>query len=283
MLRGVPSLLTKSGWVEGRNISYEWLNAAQKPAALPELAAELLARKPDLIVTDTNVAAQVTMKLTRTVPMVVFFALDPVGAGLAQSLTRPGGNVTGLVWGEPRLAAKIVDFLHQALPRVRRLAVLHDPASPGIRPYIDADVAAAHALGIESREYHLRNPAELPSVLEAMRNDEMQAAKAAIGGSFHADLLRQVIDYSSRYRIATVSVANFAVQLGALLAYYPNELERVNRMSAQLDKLLRGANPSEMPFEYPSRFDLAVNLRTAKALGITIPQSVLLSATSLVE
>jgi putative ABC transport system substrate-binding protein len=95
--------------------------------------------------------------------------------------------------------------------------------------------------------------------------------------------LRQVIDYSSRYRIATVSVANFAVQLGALLAYYPNELERVNRMSAQLDKLLRGANPSEMPFEYPSRFDLAVNLRTAKALGITIPQSVLLSATSLVE
>jgi len=282
-MRGVPPLLGKSGWVEGRNISFDWRHAAGNPQALPELAAQILALSPDVLVVDGNVTAQATMQLTRAIPIFVFSSLDPVAAGLAQSLARPGGNTTGLIWGDPQLAAKIVDFLHQAVPRVRRLAVLYDPSVRGMQRYIEADVAAAKALGIECREYYLRSAGDLMAVLESMRKDQIEAIKAALGGHFTIDQLRQVLDYSSRHKVATVSVAYITVQLGALLGYYPNPSERLNRMSAQLDKLLRGAKPSEMPFEYPSRFDLAVNLRTAKALGITIPQSVLLSADSLIE
>jgi putative ABC transport system substrate-binding protein len=144
-------------------------------------------------------------------------------------------------------------------------------------------VAAANALGMECSEYHARSADELTAVLESMRKDRIGGIKAALGGYFTIGPLRQVLEYSLRYKVPTVSVAHFTVQLGALLAYYPNDSERLNRISAQLDKLLRGAQPSEIPFEYPSRFDLAVNLRTAKALGITIPQSVLLSADSLIE
>lgn len=281
--KGVPPLLAKLGWLEGKNISYEWRNASGDPTALPQLAAGILALGPDLIVADTNIAALAAMRLTRTTPIAVFNSLDPVHAGLAKTLVRPGANATGLIWGEPQLAAKIVDFLHQAVPRVRRLAVLYDPSYPGMRPYIDADTAAANALRMECREYHLRSAEELTGVLESLRKDEIDAIKAALGGYFLVDPLRQVLDFSSRYRVPTVSVAHFTVQMGALLAYYPSDSERLNRLSLLLDKLLRGARPSETPFEYPSRFDLAVNLRTAKALGITIPQSVLLSANSMIE
>jgi len=283
MLRRVPPLLAKSGWVESKNISYEWRHAAGNTKALPHLAAEILALSPDVIVTDTNLAALATMRLTRAIPIAVLISLDPVGAGLAQSLVRPGGNATGLVWGESQLAAKIVEFLHRAVPDARHLAVLYDPSFIGIRPYIDADVAAAKALGMECSEYHARSADDLIAVLESMRKDRIGGIKAALGGYFTTDPLRQVLEHSSRHKVPTVSVAHFTVQLGALLAYYPNNSERLTRISVQLDKLLRGAQPSEIPFEYPRKFDLAVNLRTAKALGITIPQSVLLSADSLIE
>jgi putative ABC transport system substrate-binding protein len=277
----VPSLLAKSGWIEGSNISYQWRHAAGNAEALPALAEELLAARPDVIVADTNRAALVAMRLTRTTPIVVYVSLDPVDAGLIKSLVRPGGNVTGLMWGEPRLAAKIVEFLHQAVPRARRLAVIYDENSPGMRPYIDADINAAHALGMESRRYAVRSGDDLAAVLKSLPGDQIDAIKAAL--SAHTDRLRQVLDYSSRHGVPAVSSHPIHVRLGALLAYYPDASERLIRLSALLGKLLRGARPSEIPFEYPSRFHLAVNLRTAAALGITIPQSVLLSASLMVE
>jgi putative ABC transport system substrate-binding protein len=283
LLRRLPPLLTKTGWVESRNVSYEWRHAAGNPKLVPDLAAALLALRPDVVVADTNAAALALMRLTQTTPIVVFFSLEPTSVGLAHTLVRPGKNVTGLVWGEPQLAAKIVEFLHQSAPRTRRMAVLYDPGNPGIRPYIDADVAAANTLGMDCLEYRLRNPEDLTATLESVRKDQIQAIKAALGGHFSTAVLTQVLEYSLRYRVPTVSVAQFTVQLGALLAYYPNDSDRLNRISAQLDKLLRGTQPSEIPFEYPSRFDLAVNLRTAKALGITIPRSVLVSADSVIE
>ena len=283
LLRRLPSLLVNTGWVEGRNMSYDWRHAAGNPKLLPDLAAALLALKPDVIVADTNAAALALMQLNQATPIVVFFSLDPTSVGLTQTLVRPGKNATGLVWGEPQLAAKIVEFLHQAVPRTRRMAVLYDPSNPGIRSFIDADVAAANTLGMECLEYRLSSTDDLIVILESVRKDQIQAIKAALGGHFSTAVLTQVLDYSLRYKVPTVSVAQFTVQLGALLAYYPNDSDRLNRVSAQLDKLLRGTQPSEIPFEYPSRFDLAVNLRTAKALGITIPQRVLVSADSVIE
>jgi putative ABC transport system substrate-binding protein len=223
------------------------------------------------------------MRLNQTTPIVVFFSLDPASAGLTQTLVRPGKNATGLVWGEPQLAAKIVEFLHYAVPRTRRIAVIYDPNNPGIRSYIDADVAIASTLGMECLEYSLRSTEDLVVILDSVRKNQIQAIKAALGGHFSTAVLTQVLDYSLRHKIPTVSVAQFTVQMGALLAYYPNDSDRLNRISAQLDKLLRGTQPSEIPFEYPSRFDLAVNLRTAKALGVTIPQRVLVSADSVIE
>lgn len=282
LLRKVPALLAKEGWVEGSNISYEWRQAGAKPKELPGLAAELVSSSPDLIVVDTNLAALTTVSLTRTTPIAVLISLDPVHVGLALSLARPGGNITGQVWGEPRLAAKIVEFLHQAVPHVRRLAVIYDPGSPGIQPYIDADVAAANALGIECRQYPLRAADDLPALLDSVRKDRMEAIKAAISG-WGIETLRQLLAYASRHGMPTVSVSDFSVRMGALLAYYPDISDRLFRLSAQLDKLLRGTPPSEIPFETPSKFNLAINLQTAKALGIAIPESVLLTASSLVE
>jgi putative ABC transport system substrate-binding protein len=283
LLRGVPSLLAESGWVEGSNISFEWRNAKGEPERLSTLAAELIATDPHVIVAQDNVAASAAIPAARAIPIVVLTSLDPVGAGLAQSLARPGGNITGLVWGEPRLAAKIVDFLHQTVPQMRRLAVLYDPDVPGMRVYVDADKAAANALGLEFREYPFRNADELAAVLQSLRKDEVGAIKAALSGHFGIEELRRVLDYSSRHRVPTLGTLQAAVQMGALLAYYPNDPERVRSLSRQLDKILRGSKPAEMPFEYATRFDLAINLRTAKALGITIPQDVLLRAALVIE
>ena len=283
LLRGVPSVLAESGWVEGSNIAFEWRNAKGEPEGLSRLAAELTATNPHVIVAQDNVAARAAIQPTRAIPIVVFATLDPVGAGLAQSLARPGGNITGLVWGEPRLAAKIVDLLHQSVPHMRRLAVLYDPDVPGIRIYVDADKAAANALGLEFRAYPFRNTDELVAVLQSLRNDRIGGIKAALGGHFGIDELRRVLEYSSTHRVPMVSVLQAAVQMGALLAYYPNDPERIRSVSRQLDKILRGSKPAEMPFEYATRFDLAVNLQTAKALGITIPEDVLLRAALVVE
>lgn len=282
LLRKIPVLLAKEGWVEGSNISYEWRQAGGKREAMPGLAAEIVSLRTDVIVTDTNIAALATAGLTRTTPIAVLISLDPVHVGLAKSLARPGGNVTGQIWGEPRLAAKIVEFLHQAVPHVRRLAVIYDPGSSGIQAYIDADEAAANALGIECRRYALRATEDLPAVFDAVRKDRMEAIKAAISGLGIAPL-RQLLAYASRHGMPTVSVNDFSVRMGALLAYYPDMSDSLFRLSAQLDKLLRGTPPSEIPFETPSKFNLAVNLQTAKALGIAIPERVLLTASSLVE
>lgn len=282
LLRKVPALLAKEGWVEGSNMSYEWRQAGGKREAMPGLAAKMVSLRPDVIVADTNIAALAAAALTRTRPIAVLISLDPVRVGLAQSFARPGGNVTGQIWGEPRLAAKIVEFLHQAVPHVRRLAVIYDPNSPGIQSYIDADVAAANALGIECRRYALRTAEGLPALLESVRKDRMEAIKAAIGG-FGVEPLRQLLAYASRHGVPTVSINHLSVRMGALLAYYPEDSDRLFRLSAQVDKLLRGTPPSEIPFEAPSKFNLAVNLQTAKALGIAIPQSILLSASSTIE
>jgi putative ABC transport system substrate-binding protein len=283
LLRDVPSLLAELGWVEGSNISFEWRNAKGEIEALSGLAAQLVAANPHVMVAQDNVAASAVIRSGSAIAIVVLTSLDPVGAGLAQSLARPGGNTTGLVWGEPRLAAKIVDFLHQAVPQVRRLAVLYDPDVPGMRVYVDADKAAANALGLEFREYPFRNAGQLAAVLQSLRMDEIGAIKAALSGHFGIEELRRVLDYSSSQRVPTVSTFPGAVQIGALLAYYPNDPERLRSLSRQLDKILRGSKPAEMPFEYATQFDLAVNLRTAKALGIAIPQEVLLSAASVIE
>ena len=282
LLRNIPSLLARKGWGTDGDISYEWRQAGGKREAVPIFAAEMVGLNPDVIVADTNGTALAAAALRPTTPIAVLISLDPVGVGLAQSLARPGKNVTGQVWGEPRLAAKIVEFLHQAAPHVRRLAIVYDGASPGIQPYADADVVAANALGIECRQYPVRAASDLPDLLESVRKDRMEAIKAAVGG-FGAEALRFLLAYASRHGLATVSINHFSVRMGALLSYYPDDSERVLRLSAQVDKLLRGTPPSEIPFEAPSKFNLALNLRTAKALGIVIPERVLLTASSLVE
>lgn len=272
----VPPLLTKLGWIANKNILYEWRHADGNAKAIPELAARMLALSPDVIVANANITALTAMRLTRSIPIAVLTSLEPVHAGLAQSVGRPGANATGIIWGQPQLAAKIVDFLHQVVPRARRLAVVYDPLDPGMRPYVDADIAAAKALGMECREYQVQSAEDLIGLSESLRKDQIGAVKAVLGR--FSSQLRPLIDSLLPHGVPTVSVHPSFVRMGALLAYYPNDSERFTHLSILIDKLLRGARPSDIPFQYPSRFDLAVNLRSAKTLGITIPQSMLFSA-----
>jgi len=282
-LRSVPSELAKLGWAEGSNLVIDWRNANGELEALPRLAGELLALGPDVILADGNVTTQSLMQQGRAIPVLVFASLDPVGVGLARSVARPGGNVTGLMWSEPTLAAKIVSLLHESVPRARRLAVIYDPGVPGIQAYVEADRTAAVALGMEMRDYHVRSAKDLTNVLESLSMSGTDAIKAALSGHFSGGELPIVLDYALGKKIPVVSVSSIAAQLGALLAYSPSNSERIARISGQLDNILRGAKPAEMPFEFPTRLELAINLRTAKALGITVPSSVLMRADHLIE
>ena len=278
----LPAAFRKLGWIEGKNVVFDWRFADGRPAELPRLAAELIQLHPDVIIATSTGEAEAAFSASHTIPIVVMAALDPVGIGLARSLAHPGGTVTGLLYPEPGIAAKGVQILFEAVPKIRRLAVLYDPRTPGVEAYVEADQVAADAIRLEVRRFPVRSPEEVAAALNVIEKERADAIKQGGGAAVAAETPR-ILAFAAEHRLPTVFLVPGPVERGGLLSYAPILTEYGDRAAFLVDRILKGANPADIPFEYPTRYELVINLKTAKALGIKIPQSVLLRADRLIE
>jgi putative ABC transport system substrate-binding protein len=263
--------------MDGKNVTVDWRFANGDPATLPSLAFQLVQLRPSVIVVGTNFEAEAILSINRVIPLVLWTGLDPVGSGLARTLSHPGGSITGLLWADPGLAAKMLDVFREAIPSMRRVAVLYDRRFPGIGAYLDADRATAKSLHIELFTFPVDRVEDLDGAFDRMRELRVDGIKIVPAGVISAHLDR-VLDYSTSQRLPTIYTAQYPVERGGLLAYTPNQAEVLSRVASLVDKLLKGESAGNLPFEHPTRFELTVNLRTAQTLGIKIPQSILLRA-----
>jgi putative tryptophan/tyrosine transport system substrate-binding protein len=274
------------GYVEGRNVVIEYRDAEGKVERHPALAAELVALKVDVIVVaGSTLTAQTVKQATSTLPIVFIAVGDPVGSGLVTSLARPGGNVTGLSNIGPELVGKRLELLKQAVPGVDRVAVLWLPGALGERTDKDmltgADVAA-RALGVRLQFVEARGPDEF-----ARAFSDMTSARA--GGLTvlpSARLLREhrrLVDLAAKNRLPAVYTSREFVDAGGLMAYGANLADLYRRAATYVDKVLKGAKPADLPVEQPTKFELVINLKTAKALGLEIPPTLLTRADEIIE
>jgi ABC-type uncharacterized transport system substrate-binding protein len=274
------------GYVEGRNVVIEYRDAEGKPERLPALAAELVALKVDVIVAAAgNNVTLAAKQATRTLPIVFAAVSDPVASGLVTSLARPGGNVTGASILSPELVGKRLELLTQAIPGVSRVAVLWLPGALGERVGKDmlkeADVAA-RALGVRLQFVEARVPADLDRAFSDMTRARADALTVLPNNMFLRER-RRLVDLAAKHRLPAVYTVREYVDAGGLMAYAPNLADVVRRAATYVDKILRGAKPADLPVEQPTKFELVINLKTAKALGLTIPPSLLLRADQVID
>jgi putative ABC transport system substrate-binding protein len=273
------------GYVEGRNLVIEYRDAEGKPERLPALAAELVALKVDVIEAGGTPAALAAKEATRTLPIVFVGAADPVTSGLVTSLARPGGNVTGLSNLAPELVGKRLEQLKQAVPGVSRVAVLWQPGGQGERTRQDmlqgAEVAA-RALSVRLQLVETRGPDEFDRAFSDMTRARAGALTVLPSVLFFNER-RRLVDLAAKNRLPAVYPWREGVDAGGLMAYGPNLADLYRRAATYVDKILKGAKPADLPVEQPTKFELIINLKTAKALGLTIPQSVLVRADQVIE
>jgi putative tryptophan/tyrosine transport system substrate-binding protein len=272
-------------YVEGRNVVIEYRDAEGKPERLPALAAELVGLKADVIVASDTPAALAAKQATRTLPIVFIGAGDPVTSGLISSLARPGGNVTGLSLLAPELRGKRLELVTQAVPGVSRVAVLWQPGGLGERTGKDQlkEVeVAARALGVRLQVVEARGPADFDRAFSDMTRARA-GALTVLGSAMFANERRRLVDLAAKHRLPGVYGFREYVDAGGLMAYGPNVADLFRRAATYVDKILKGTKPGDLPVEQPTKFELIINLKTAKALGLTIPQSVLGRADEVIQ
>jgi len=273
------------GYVEGRNVVIEYRDAEGKLERLPALAAELVALKVDVIVVPGLLHVLAAKQATRTLPIVFAAVADPVTDGLVTSLARPGGNVTGLSGLAPELVGKRLELLTQAVPGVTRVAVLWQPGGQGERTEKDllkeAEVAA-QALGVRLQVVEARGPADFDRAFSDMTRARA-GALTVLGTTMFIIERRRLVDLAAKNRLPAVYGLRDYVDAGGLMAYGPNTADLFRRAATYVDKILKGTKPGDLPVEQPTKFELVINLKTAKALGLTIPPSVLGRADHIVE
>ena len=274
-----------SVYVDGRSVVIEYRDAEGKYDRLPARAAELVALKVDVIVAADTPAALAAKQATRTLPIVFIGAGDPVTIGLVTSLARPGGNVTGLSLLAPELVGKRLELLKQAVPGVGRVAALWQPGFVGERTEKDMlkEVeVTARALGVRLQFVEARGPADFDRAFSDMTRARADAL-TVLGSAMFANERRRVVDLAAKNRLPGVYGFREYVDAGGLMAYGPNVADLFQRAATYADKILKGAKPGDLPVEQPTKFELVLNLKTAKALGLTIPQSVLVRADQVIE
>ena len=274
--------LKEHGWVEGQNISVDYRFAEGKEDALAAIAAELAQLRLDVIVAEGTAAIQAAKTATQTVPIVMATSADPVGTAFVATLNQPGGNITGLSLQTGELSGKRLQLLTEIVPGLARVAVLSNPLNPSIAPIVDQTKAAAQSLGVEIH------------VVDVQAPDKFASAFTSIT-SVHAGALMVLPDpllYGQHPRIVTFTAASHlpalfpekeVAEAGGLIAYGPSVPASFRRAAAYVDKILRGAKPADLPVEQPTKFELIINLSTARALGITIPSNVLAIAHEVIE
>jgi putative ABC transport system substrate-binding protein len=273
------------GYVEGRNVVIEIRDAEGKPERFPALAAELVALKVDVIVAPNTPQALAAKQATRSLPIVFSFVADPVASGLVTSLARPGGNVTGLSSLTPELVGKRLELLTQAVPGVSRVAVLWQPGFQGERTERDmlkaADVAA-QALGVRLQFVEAQGPADIDRAFSDMTMARA-GALTVLGSTMLISERRRLADLAAKNRLPAAYARREYVDAGGLMSYGTNIADLFRRTATYVDKILKGAKPADLPVEQPTTFELVINLKTAKALGITIPQSLLARADEVIR
>jgi putative tryptophan/tyrosine transport system substrate-binding protein len=277
--------LNELGYIEGRNIVIEYRSADGKIERLPGLATELVGLRVDLIVAQATPAGRAAQQATTTIPIVVTAMGDPVRDGLVASLARPGGNITGTTFLGPELVPKRLSFLRELLPTISRVAVLWHPGAfsePTIREMLNEVAQAARRLGVQLQLVEVRSADEFDHAFTTM-----VGARAEALFQFPSTLLfnerRRIVDLAARHRLPAMFNAREFVQLGGLIAYGANLAELNRRAAAYVDKILKGAKPSDLPVEQPTKFELFINLKTAKALGLAVPDRLLVGADEVIE
>ena len=280
MTEGFRQGLRDLGYVEGRNVAIEFRDAGGKLERLPILAAELVALKVDVIVVGGTSGALSAKQATRTVPVVFVSAVDPVMDGLVTSLARPGGNVTGLSALAPELLGKRLEHLKQVVPGVSQVAVLWQLGALSERT--DRDLRkeaelAARALGVRLQFVEVLGPGDFDRAFSDMTNARA-GALMVLGGTMFLIERRQLVDLAARNRLPAMYGLREYVDAGGLMCYGPDNADMSRRAATYVDKILKGTKPADLPVEQPTKFDLVINLKAAKALGLTIPPSLLLRA-----
>jgi putative ABC transport system substrate-binding protein len=274
--------LRELGYVEGRNIRIEFRTAQDHPDRLPGLAEELVQFKADVIVVNVTVATQAAKRATSTIPIVMATNADPVGLGLVASLAHPGGNVTGLSLMMTELGAKRLQLLKETIPRLARVAVLWNPATPIHAKVIEDLKAAAPSLSIELSFMSARTPEQFGPAFSAVSRAHAQALYVLDDPVFYVHRAT-LAKLASKARLPTIWGERSYADAGGLMSYGADYGDLFRRSAGYVDKILKGAKPADLQIEQPTKFDFVVNLKTAKALGITMPQAILLRANEVIR
>jgi putative tryptophan/tyrosine transport system substrate-binding protein len=272
--------LRELGWIEGRTVAIVYRWAEGRTERLPEIAAEFARLKVDVIVT-AGAAVRALKQATYEIPIVFAVATDPVRGGLVTSLRRPGGNVTGLSLQQTDLAGKRIDLLREIVPRLRRLAILANADYPESMLEVGEVQAIAQKLGLELARFDIRRAEEIGPALQALKG-QADALYVVADGLTNANRVR-INTSALNARLPTIWIGREFLEGGALMSYGPSVVDMFRRAADYVDKILRGAKPADLPIEQPTKFDLVINLATAKALGLTIPESILLRADEVIE
>jgi len=275
--------LKELGYIEGKNIIIEWRLAEGKFDRLPDLAAELVRLKVDVILAPATPYVQTAKNATKTIPIVFALVPDPVAAGFVAGLGRPGGNITGLTsTAGPEIVGKRLELLKETVPEITRVAVLSNPADPLAVASLRDMQMAGRSLGVQVQVVEVRDPKELDGAFSSI-------TKQGGGGVVE---LAHVMFYAERKRIAELAVKNRlptmyayreSVDAGGFVCYAANFPDLMRRAATYVDKILKGAKPADLPVEQPTKFEFVINLKTAKALGLTIPQSILIRADEVIQ
>jgi putative tryptophan/tyrosine transport system substrate-binding protein len=276
--------LRELGYVEGKNIAIESRFAENKPDRLPPMVDELVRLKVDVIVAGGTNDARAARNTTKTIPIVMAgIGIDPVEAGLVESLARPGGNVTGITNLSTELGGKRLELLKEAAPKVARVAVLYDPAAPGsLRELKETLPVAAGALSLTVRSWEVRDADGFDRVFSALRKERQDGLYVA-GGPLMSVNGKRIADFALKGGLPSVYGNKEYVDAGGLMYYGADLADIYRRVAYYVDKILKGAKPTDLPVEQPKKFELVINLKTAKQIGLTIPQSMLFRADKVIK
>jgi putative ABC transport system substrate-binding protein len=271
------------GWIDGQNLTVEYRWAAGKVDRLPVLAKELVELKVDLIVASATPSVQATKNATSTIPVVMLGAADPVGVGLVASLSHPGGNITGLSLQSPELAGKRMELLTEIVPKLVRVAFLAYRPDPAHRLFVKEAQEAGEALKLQVQLLVVEKPGEIEGAFAKMIQERAGALVIQplfIGGLQQS---KRILELAGKHRLPTISDGTEFADLGGLIYYGASRKELARRAAALVDKILRGAKPADLPVEQPTKFEMIINLKTAKQIGLTIPPNVLARADRVIK
>ena len=270
--------LRELGHVEGQNIRFEFRSAQGQADRLPELAAELVRLKVDVIVTWFTPPTQAAKQATHEIPIVMADTGDPIGTGLVASLPRPGGNVTGIASVSAELAGKSVQLIRDMLPSARRVAALANATDPFSKPFLEQIKLGGEATGTTINPVRIGGNEELEAAFAAMEKDRPDAV--IVQPSLPS---KRAAELALKQRVPAVSVPRWFAEEGGLMSYSPRYADLFHKAAVYVDKILKGAHPADLPVEQPTRFQLVINMKTAKALGITVPAALLTRADEVIE